>query len=105
VLAAGAAHGINLKLSKSGGLLPALALGERARAAGLSLMCGGMVETRLGMTAMAHVACALPAVEYIDLDTAFLLAEERFSGGYRAAGAELGVEDGPGLGVTEKVAG
>ena len=91
-----AAHGVNLKLAKLGGLLCALALGERARADGLSIMCGGMVETRLGMSAMAHLACALGSIEYVDLDTAFLLAEERFEGGYTAHGAELALWAGPG---------
>lgn len=100
ILDHGAAQGINLKLSKLGGPLRALALGERARAAGLTLMCGGMVETRLGMTAMAHVACALGNVDLIDLDTAFLLAEDRFEGGYTAHGPDLEMHAGPGLGVT-----
>jgi L-Ala-D/L-Glu epimerase len=99
VIVARAAHGINLKLAKSGGLLRALELGERARAAGLTVMCGGMVETRLGLTAMAHVACALPAVEYIDLDTAFLLAADPFRGGYRANGPELQLSAAPGFDV------
>jgi len=110
VIAARAAHGVNLKLAKSGGLLPALAIGRAARAAGLQLMCGGMVETRLGMTAMAHIACALgglhdgaggTAVEYIDLDTAFLLAADPFEGGYEARGAELALTGGPGLDLRE----
>ena len=103
VIARRAAHGVNLKLAKSGGLLPALAIGRAARAAGLQLMCGGMVETRLGMTAMAHVACALggAAVEYVDLDTAFLLAADPFAGGYDAHGAELTLTGGPGLDVYE----
>jgi L-Ala-D/L-Glu epimerase len=112
VLAARAAHCVNLKLAKSGGLLPALAIGRAARAAGLQLMCGGMVETRLGMTAMAHVACALggpvngaggTAVEYIDLDTAFLLAADPFEGGYEARGAELTLTGGPGLDLREQL--
>jgi L-alanine-DL-glutamate epimerase-like enolase superfamily enzyme len=111
VLAARAAQGVNLKLAKSGGLLPALAIGRAARAAGLELMCGGMVETRLGMTAMAHVACALngadgsaagTAVEYVDLDTAFLLASDPFEGGYQADGAELTLTGGPGLDLRER---
>jgi L-alanine-DL-glutamate epimerase-like enolase superfamily enzyme len=104
VLAARAASGVNLKLAKSGGLLAALAIGERARAHGLQVMCGGMVETRLGMTAMAHVACALGGSDYVDLDTAFLLAEERFDGGYAAHGAELALLGGPGLSVVERSA-
>jgi L-alanine-DL-glutamate epimerase-like enolase superfamily enzyme len=45
------ADGVNLKLAKSGGLLACLAIGTAARAAGLKIMVGGMVETRLGMTA------------------------------------------------------
>jgi L-alanine-DL-glutamate epimerase-like enolase superfamily enzyme len=99
VLAAHAAHGVNLKLAKSGGLLAALAVGRRARAHDLQVMCGGMVETRLGMTAMAHVACALDAVEYVDLDTAFLLADDPFEGGYEARGPALQLCAGAGLGV------
>ena len=102
VVAHRAAHGINLKLAKSGGLVAALALGRAARRAGLSVMCGGMVETRLGMSAMAHVACALGGVEYIDLDTAMLLAEERFDGGYSEQGPELRITGGVGLDVRER---
>ena len=102
VIARRAAQGVNLKLAKSGGPLRALAIGRAARAAGLQLMCGGMVETRLGMTAMAHVACALGGVEYIDLDTAFLLADDPFEGGYDAVGPELTLTGGPGLDLRER---
>jgi L-alanine-DL-glutamate epimerase-like enolase superfamily enzyme len=97
-----AASGVNLKLAKSGGLIAALELGRAARGHGLRVMCGGMVETRLGMSAMAHVACALGGVDYVDLDTAFLLAEERFDGGYIAQGPVLEVTSGSGLDVTER---
>jgi L-Ala-D/L-Glu epimerase len=102
VIAAGAAHGVNLKLAKSGGLLAALALGRAAKRAGLQVMCGGMVETRLGMSAMAHVACALGGAEYLDLDTAFLLAEEHFHGGYEAEGPRLRITGGLGLDIEER---
>jgi L-alanine-DL-glutamate epimerase-like enolase superfamily enzyme len=102
VIASAAANGVNLKLVKSGGLLAARAIGERARAAGLSVMCGGMVETRLGMTAMAHVACALAEVEYIDLDTAFLLQSDPFEGGYREQGPTLTIAPAPGLDIRVK---
>ena len=47
----GAITGANLKLMKFGGPLRAVEIGARARALGLPLMCGGMVETRVGMTA------------------------------------------------------
>lgn len=94
-----AAHGVNLKLVKSGGLLSALQIGQRARELGMHVMCGGMVETRLGMTAMGHVACALGGVDYVDLDTAFLLAADPFVGGYVSKGASLEFIRDRGLGV------
>ena len=80
LLAARAAGAVNLKLVKLGGPLAALALGRRARAAGLGLMAGAMVETRVGLLAMAHVVAALGGVDWVDLDTAFLLAERSVRG-------------------------
>jgi len=100
LVAARAAHGVNLKLGKLGGPLAALALGRRARAAGLRLMAGAMVETRVGLLAMAHVVTALGGVEWVDLDTAFLLAEDPFEGGWTVDGARIRLSDAPGLGVT-----
>ncbi len=99
LIARGAATGVNLKIAKMGGLLDALAIGRRARASGLRLMVGGMVETRLGMTAAMHVASALGGCDWCDMDTAFLLAEDPFRGGYEADGPRLHLS-GPGLGVT-----
>ena len=80
------AHGINLKLAKLGvdGALQAAAV---ARRAGLALMVGGMVETRLAMGFAAQLVSALGGVEFVDLDTPLLLAEETVLGGY--------VVDGP----------
>jgi L-alanine-DL-glutamate epimerase-like enolase superfamily enzyme len=94
------ADGVNLKLAKSGGPLAALAIGRAARAAGLKVMMGGMVETRLGMTAAAHVACALGGADFVDLDTAWLLADDPYEGGYVADGPLYTMPETPGLGVT-----
>jgi L-Ala-D/L-Glu epimerase len=94
------ADGVNLKLAKSGGPLAALAIGRAAQAAGLQVMMGGMVETRLGMTAAAHVACALGGVDFVDLDTAWLLADDPYEGGYLADGPRYTLPVTPGLGVT-----
>jgi L-alanine-DL-glutamate epimerase-like enolase superfamily enzyme len=94
-----AAHGVNLKLAKLGGPLPALALGREARRHGLSLMAGAMVETRLGIATMAHVVSALGGVDWVDLDTAFLLAEDPFEGGYDAEGPLLTLTAAAGTGV------
>ena len=86
LLAARAAGAVNLKLTKLGGPLAALALARRARAEGLQLMAGAMVETRVGLLAMAHVVAALGGVDWVDLDTAFLLAHDPFEGGWQANG-------------------
>ena len=80
------AGAVNLKLAKLGGVLVAVRMGLAAQAAGLAVMAGGMVETRLGMTAAAHVACALGGVDFVDLDTAWLLAGDPYTGGYEAEG-------------------
>ena len=94
-----AAHAVNLKLVKLGGPLAALALGWRARQQGLGLMAGAMVETRLGLVTMGHVVAALGGVEFVDLDTAFLLGAEPFSGGWSIDGPRLTLLGGPGLGL------
>ncbi len=96
------ADGVNLKLAKSGGPLACLAIGIAARAAGLRLMVGGMVETRLGMTAASHLACALGGVDFVDLDTAWLLTEDPYEGGYVADGPRYRLPVVPGLGVRRR---
>lgn len=96
---ASAADGVNLKLAKSGGPLLALAIGRAAQELGMPLMVGGMVETRLGMTAAAHVVAALGGVRFPDLDTAWLLAEDPYSGGYSAEGPRYTLGGEPGLGI------
>jgi L-alanine-DL-glutamate epimerase-like enolase superfamily enzyme len=85
---------------KVGGVARAIAIGRRAKELGLRVMVGGMVETRVGMTAGAHVAAALGGVDFVDLDTAFLLASDPFVGGYRADGPKMQLY-GEGLGVFE----
>jgi L-alanine-DL-glutamate epimerase-like enolase superfamily enzyme len=96
------ADGVNLKLAKMGGMLPAYRMGVTAKGAGMKVMAGGMVETRLGMTAAAHLACALGGVDYVDLDTAWLLKDDPYEGGYSAAGPHYTLFDVPGLGVTPR---
>jgi L-alanine-DL-glutamate epimerase-like enolase superfamily enzyme len=99
-----ACDGVNLKLSKSGGPSRALAIGRSARAFGMPLMIGGMVETRLGMSAAAHLAAAVaPRLDrlFVDLDTAFLLAADPYAGGgYTEDGPRLSLSDAPGLAIS-----
>jgi L-alanine-DL-glutamate epimerase-like enolase superfamily enzyme len=92
--------GVNLKLVKHGGPVASARIGRLARRHRLALMAGAMVETRVGLAAMFHVVRALtprgvppPA---IDLDTALLLADDPFAGGYVADGPLLRLlPDGP----------
>jgi L-alanine-DL-glutamate epimerase-like enolase superfamily enzyme len=94
----GGIGGVNLKVVKLGGILEALALGRRAQDAGLLVMVGGMVETRLGMSAGACLAACFDGV-LADLDTAWLLASDPFTGGYEAEGEVYEVGRGTGHGV------
>ena len=72
--ATGSPHVINIKLAKCG-VAEALEIIAVARASGLGLMIGGMVETRLAMGFSAHLAAGAGAFQWIDLDTPMLLAE------------------------------
>ncbi len=96
------ADGINLKLAKVGSLLCAHRMGLEAHDRGLTVMAGGMVETRLGMTAAAHMACALGGVEYVDLDTALLLVDDPYEGGYEGEGPDFRMPETAGLGVSRR---
>jgi L-alanine-DL-glutamate epimerase-like enolase superfamily enzyme len=94
----GAVDGINIKLSKCGGLREALRMIAVARAHGLLVMAGCMIESSLGITAAAHFA---PLLDCADLDGAALLANDPFAGATIAAG-RIALPDAPGLGVTER---
>jgi L-alanine-DL-glutamate epimerase-like enolase superfamily enzyme len=85
-----AAHGINIKTMKCG-LVEALAMWQLARAAGLELMVGGMVESTLAMSASAHLAAGLGGFTYADLDTPLFIARHPFQGGATYSGERLSV--------------
>jgi len=93
---AGVADGINIKLSKCGGLREALRMIATARSHGMLVMCGCMIETSLGITAAAHFASLLDAA---DLDGAALLAADPHRGA-TIIGGDIALPAGPGLGVT-----
>jgi L-alanine-DL-glutamate epimerase-like enolase superfamily enzyme len=84
----GLAHVLNIKLAKCG-VVGALEITAIARAAGLGLMIGGMVETRLGMGFAAHLVAGLGGFEWIDLDTPLLLEKDPIVGGYGAEGPSV----------------
>ena len=92
---AGAVDGINIKLSKCGGLREALKMIATARAHGMLVMAGCMIESSLGITAAAHFA---PLLDCADLDGAALLANDPFAGA-TIAGGRVELPARPGLGV------
>ena len=96
----GACHAINIKTMKCG-MVEAMTMWSLARAAGLELMVGGMVESVLAMSASAHLAAGLGGFTYADLDTPLFIASHPFQGGAHYAGSRLTLDaDAPGHGVT-----
>jgi L-alanine-DL-glutamate epimerase-like enolase superfamily enzyme len=89
------AHGINIKLAKSGGIREALRMAHAARALGLSVMLGCMVESGLGIAAGASIASLC---DHVDLDGNYLIAEDPWPGVELVDGVQLPSEL-PGLGV------
>ena len=89
---------INIKIMKSG-VLDALDIAAFARTAGLRLMIGGMVETRIAMGCSFAMVLGLGGFEFLDLDTPLLLASDPVGGGYRYAGPMLQPWTEAGLGV------
>ena len=70
-------HGVNVKLSKCGGLTPGKRMLENAKKLGLKTMVGCMTESTIGISAIAHL---LPLLTYVDMDGALLLKEDIASG-------------------------
>ena len=90
--------GINIKLVKCGGLLEALRMMHVARAHGLQVMLGCMIESSLGITAAAHLT---PLVDYADLDGNLLIANDPYVGVTVEKG-KLVLPSGPGIGCQEQ---
>jgi len=101
LIRAGACDMFNIKLAKSGGIRNALQISAVAEAAGMPCQIGCFSESRLAMTAFAHVALARHNIQYYDLDCAIMLANDPIQGGanYGPKGSIL-VSDAPGLGIT-----
>jgi len=92
---AGHFHGINIKLTKCGGITPALKMIRKARELGLSVMVGCMNETTIGSAAIAHLS---PLIDYMDADGPLLLAEDIASGLTYDYG-KITLSQKPGLGI------
>jgi L-alanine-DL-glutamate epimerase-like enolase superfamily enzyme len=85
-----AAQVLNIKLMKCG-IVEALDIAAVARAAGLGLMIGGLIESTLAMTVSACFAAGQGGFSFVDLDMPLLLAENPFEGGMVYAGGRIDV--------------
>jgi L-Ala-D/L-Glu epimerase len=95
---AGAYDGINIKLMKSGGIQEAIRMIHVARALGLKIMLGCMIESSVAISAAAHLT---PFVDYADLDGHLLISNDPFVG-VTVEHGRLILNDRPGLGISER---
>jgi L-Ala-D/L-Glu epimerase len=93
------AHGINIKLAKSGGIREAVRMAHAARALDLGVMLGCMVESGLGIAAACQVASLC---DHVDLDGNLLLSHDPWPGVQLVDGVQT-PSAAPGLGVTEAI--
>ena len=89
----------NIKLAKSGGIFDALKINAIAEAAGIPCMLGCMSESRLGLTANAHLAAARQNIRFLDLDACFEHAEDPVHGGIVYTSYQIDLPETPGIGA------
>ncbi len=92
------AHGINIKLAKSGGIREAIRMTQAARALRMGVMLGCMLESGLGIAAGC---CVAPLCDHVDLDGNLLLREDPFPGVELVDGVQV-PSLAPGLGVAAR---
>ena len=96
----GACTYINIKFAKSGGIHEAIKINKVAEAHGIPCMMGGMLESRLALTAKVHFATACNNIRFYDLDTCLLGHKaDPVTGGVRYEGMHLHLNDEPGIGA------
>lgn len=95
---AGAFHGINIKLMKSGGPQEGLRMIAMARALDLKIMLGCMIESSLAITTAAQLS---PYVDWADLDGNLLISNDPYRG-MTVQDGKMNLPEGPGLGVSDK---
>lgn len=91
-------HGINIKLTKCGGITPALRMIAMAKQLGLKIMTGSMNESTVGTSAVAHL---LPYLDYVDMDGPLLLGADTAEG-VRFDFGKVIYADRPGTGAVLK---
>jgi L-alanine-DL-glutamate epimerase-like enolase superfamily enzyme len=100
LIAADACDYVNIKFAKSGGILEATRINALCEQHGIPCMMGGMLESRVALTAFAHFALAHDNIIFHDMDTCMLGHKaDPVTGGVRYKGYFLEIPDTPGLGA------
>jgi len=103
IIEMGAADLINIKLMKTGGIYNALALCALAERAQMECMIGCMLESKISVTAAAHLAGARRIITRCDLDAPILCSEDPIEGGARYEGDRIILAGEPGFGFKKGV--
>lgn len=96
----GSCHYINIKLAKSGGMFEAKQIHDLAAEKGIPCMMGGMLESRIALSAKLHFVYASPNIKFYDMDTCMLGHKvDPCIGGVTYDGYFLNINDAPGIGA------
>jgi L-Ala-D/L-Glu epimerase len=100
LILAGACDYVNIKFAKSGGIAEALRINEVCAEHRIPCMMGGMLESRLALTAFAHFALSQNNIQFYDMDTCLLGHQvDPVTGGVQFKGYFLETPDSPGIGA------
>lgn len=90
----------NIKLGKSSGFYKGLKIAQLGAKANMQMQVGGFMESRLGMTASAHLALANDHIHHCDFDTPLMFTEDPVIGGIKYLDKGIiDVPNTPGLGA------
>jgi o-succinylbenzoate synthase len=96
-----AADLLNIKLMKTGGIYHALQICALAETYGVECLMGCMMETKISVTAAAHLAAAKAVITKVDLDSPILCAEDPIKGGAVFNESRISLSPGAGLGFVK----
>jgi L-Ala-D/L-Glu epimerase len=100
LILAGACDYVNIKFSKSGGIAGAIRINQVCESHGIACMMGGMLESRLALTAFAHFSLSQKNIKFYDMDTSLLgHLVDPVKGGVEFRGYHLEVPEQPGIGA------
>ena len=101
IIQMGAADLINIKLMKTGGIYEALKIANIAEIYGVQCMMGCMLESKIAVSAAAHLTAAKSIITRADLDGPGLCRIDPYTGGPRYEANQIHMTDAPGIGITK----